>query len=57
MTVPFDRHLAQRSAGRATPGDPLMQAPVLRAVDFSEPHILDGAGGGNRTHTPLGTGF
>ena len=28
MTIPFDCHFAQRSAGRATPGDPLMQAPV-----------------------------
>ena len=25
----FDCHFAQRSAGRATPGDPLMQAPVI----------------------------
>ena len=57
MTMPFDCHFAQRSAGRATPGDPLMQAPVTRAVDFTEPAILDGAGGGNRTHTPCGTGF
>ena len=57
MTMPFDCHFAQRSAGRATPGDPLMQAPVPRAVDFTEPAILDGAGGGNRTHTPCGTGF
>ena len=57
MTMPFDCHFAQRRAGRATPGDPLMQAPVPRAVDFSEPAILDGAGGGNRTHTPCGTGF
>ena len=57
MTIPFDCHFAQRSAGRATPGDPLMQALVPRAVDFSEPAILDGAGGGNRTHTPCGTGF
>ena len=43
--------------GPCDPGDPLMQAPVPRAVDFTEPAILDGAGGGNRTHTPLGTGF
>ena len=57
MTMPFDCHFAQRSAGRATPGDPLMQAPVPRAVDLSEPAIMDGAGGGGRTHTPLGTGF
>ena len=28
-----------------------------RAVDLSEPAKLDGAGGGNRTHTPFGTGF
>ena len=57
MTMPFDCHFAQRSAGRATPGNPLMQAPVPRAVDLSEPAIMDGAGGGNRTRTPLGTGF
>ena len=57
MTMPSDCHFAQRSAGRAAPGDPLMQAPVPRAVDFSEPAIFDGAGGGNRTHTPCGTGF
>jgi hypothetical protein len=36
---------------------PLMQAPVPREVDFTEPAISDGAGGGNRTHTPCGTGF
>ena len=28
MTNTFDCHFAQRSAGRATPGDPLMQAPA-----------------------------
>ena len=28
MTIPFDCHFAQRSAGRATPGDPLTQAPA-----------------------------
>jgi len=34
-----------------------MQAPTLRAAGLSEPASLDGAGGGNRTHTPCGTGF
>ena len=49
MTIPFDCHFAQRSAGRATPGDPLMQAPVPRAVDVTEPAILDGAAVGIET--------
>ena len=57
MTMPFVCHFAQRHAGRATLRRPLMQAPVPRAVDYTEPAILDGAGGGNRTHTPCGTGF
>lgn len=47
----------KRNAGRVSPSDPLMQAPTPRAVGLSEPAILDGAGGGNRTHTPCGTGF
>jgi hypothetical protein len=55
--MPFDCHFAQRIVGRSTPSDPLMQAPVPRSVAISEPAILDGAGGGNRTHTPCGTGF
>jgi hypothetical protein len=57
MTMPFDCHFAQRIVGRSTLSDPLMQAPVPRSVAISEPAILDGAGGGNRTHTPCGTGF
>ena len=35
----------------------LMQAPSPRVVGLSEPAIMDGAGGRNRTDTPCGTGF
>jgi hypothetical protein len=57
MTMPFDCHFAQRSADRAIPERPLMQAPARRATDFSEPAIMAGAGGRARTDTPCGTGF
>lgn len=33
------------------------QDVVPRTVDSKKAVVLDGAGGGNRTHTPYGTGF
>ena len=42
---------------RATPGDPLMQAPAPRAVGLSEPANIDGAPGPTRTGTSCETRF
>lgn len=57
MTIPFDCHFARAERWTFVPKRSANAGPTHSAVGLSEPANLDGAGGGNRTRTPLGTGF